>query len=224
MAGKLKIHVFLSALLHQAGPVGQHDARGVSGRAFQGPPHVRAGEAEGRGGLVGDARQHQLLAPSFQNHMGILQGPDALLAAFRHPALVAPVIFMIARTGKHAQRRTQVRQRCEITASPGGRAVGQIAGDHDQIRLERVGFVHHGLDPVPWKSGTNVRIRKLDDTKAVQGLRQPGQGQAELVDVRHAQCLPDGHGAQKQGKRQQSRGPFRRLYRPEQKTFPQVDE
>ena len=79
---------------------------------------------------------------------------------------------MVAGDREHAVLGAQLRERRDVVAQVGDRAVDEVAGERDEVRREPVRVIDDALDERAIDREPDVEIGELDDREAVERARQ----------------------------------------------------
>ncbi|KAG1321479.1 hypothetical protein G6F63_013763 [Rhizopus arrhizus] len=104
----------------------------------------------------------------------------------------------------------QVGQRARVVATGLDAAIDQVAGDHDQVRLQRIALLHHPAHPGTGQQAAGMDVGQLQHAVAVEGGRQILDRHVDLPGLGHHHALADtiatdqqrqhsGHGTQPGG-------------------------
>ena len=198
VAGKLKVAAESCVLFGVAGPVGHENAQPLA-RAFQslsriGRAHGLVETAEEHGAGIGDARDDHVSAVDRVFLVFVEQHGESPVAPGVHPVAQAGVVVVVAHAEGHAVAGLQVGDGAQQAAYAFGLAVGKVAGDENEVRVERVGAAHDFFEPFPCEGGADVQVAQMRDGQAVEILRQTRQGHVHFFDAGHSQGAGHAHG------------------------------
>jgi hypothetical protein len=116
----------------------------------------------------------------------VAQIPHAERCEVRDPRVGVPVVLVVAGDREHAVLRAQATERLDVAGEVANAAVDKIAGQHDQIGLERVDAIDDLRCERAAERWPDVDIGELDDREARRGHRQIHERHSHAFDMRAA--------------------------------------
>ena len=153
------------------------------------------------GAVIGDACHHDTFAPMLQHDMLVEQHVQAQPAELIDPRMSSGVVLVVPRHEKSAVAGVHPLQRARVGGQILDTAVDDVAGDGDDIGLQRVDGLHNGLDIRAFDGRSDMQIAHLHDGESAQRLGQRGDRHVDAPDSRPPARIEQPDGARQDGKK-----------------------